>query len=49
MSAARAVVLRPSRGSQPAGGEMRAHFGVFLDVRDGRIAAQRNHDCFEPF
>jgi ketosteroid isomerase-like protein len=36
-------------GSLPAGGEMRARFGVFLDFRDGRIAAQRNYDCFDPF
>lgn len=36
-------------GSIPAGGEMVAHFGVFLEFRDGRIAAQRNYDCFEPF
>ena len=36
-------------GSLPAGGEMRAHFGVFLEFRDGRIAAQRNYDCFDPF
>lgn len=34
-------------GSLPAGGEMRAHFAVFLDFRDGSIAAQRNYDCFE--
>lgn len=33
----------------PAGGEMRAHFAVFLDFRDGKIAAQRNYDCFEPW
>jgi len=33
----------------PAGGEMRAHFAVFLEFRDGRIAAQRNYDCFEPW
>jgi ketosteroid isomerase-like protein len=36
-------------GSLPAGGQMRARFGVFLDFRDGRIAAQRNYDCFDPF
>jgi ketosteroid isomerase-like protein len=36
-------------GSLPEGGEMRAHFSVFLDFRDGRIAAQRNYDCFDPF
>lgn len=36
-------------GTLPAGGDMVAHFGVFLEFRDGRIAAQRNYDCFEPF
>jgi ketosteroid isomerase-like protein len=36
-------------GSVPAGGEIRAHFAVFLEFRDGRIASQRNYDCFEPF
>jgi ketosteroid isomerase-like protein len=36
-------------GSLAAGDEMRAWFGVFLDFRDGRIAAQRNYDCFDPF
>jgi ketosteroid isomerase-like protein len=32
-----------------AGGTMRAHFAVFLEFRDGRIAAERNYDCFEPW
>jgi ketosteroid isomerase-like protein len=36
-------------GSIPAGGEMRARFAVFLEFRDGRIAWQRNYDCFEPW
>lgn len=36
-------------GSLPAGGQMRARFGVFLDFRDGLIGAQRNYDCFDPF
>ena len=31
-----------------AGAEMRAHFGVFLEFRGGRISRQRNYDCFEP-
>lgn len=31
-----------------AGERMRARFAVFLDCRDGRIARQRNYDCFEP-
>jgi ketosteroid isomerase-like protein len=32
-----------------AGATMRARFGVFLDFQDGRIIAQRNYDCFEPW
>jgi ketosteroid isomerase-like protein len=36
-------------GSLPVGGEMRARFAVFLQLRDGKIAAQRNYDCFEPW
>ena len=33
----------------PAGAQMRAHFAMFLEFRDGRIVAQRNYDCFEPW
>jgi ketosteroid isomerase-like protein len=36
-------------GSLPVGGAMRARFAVFLQLRDGKIAAQRNYDCFEPW
>ena len=36
-------------GSLPAGGQMRAHFAVFIDMREGRIASQRNYDCFDAF
>jgi len=36
-------------GSIPEGGQMRAHFAVFLEFRDGKIVAQRNYDCFEPW
>jgi ketosteroid isomerase-like protein len=36
-------------GSLAAGDEMRAHFAVFLEFREGRIVRQRNYDCFEPF
>lgn len=32
-----------------AGQEMRAHFAMFLDFRDGKIIAQRNYDCFDPW
>jgi len=33
----------------PAGANMRARFALFLEFRDGRIAAQRNYDCFDPW
>lgn len=33
----------------PVGGVMRARFAVFLHFRDGRIARQRNYDCFIPW
>lgn len=36
-------------GSLPIGGQMRAHFAVFLEFLDGKIVAQRNYDCFEPW
>ena len=34
-------------GSIPAGGQMKAFFAVFLEFREGKIARQRNYDCFE--
>jgi ketosteroid isomerase-like protein len=36
-------------GTLAAGGEMRAHFAVVLEFREGLIVRQRNYDCFEPF
>jgi ketosteroid isomerase-like protein len=36
-------------GAIPAGGEMRAHFAVVLEIADGRIVRQRNYDCFDSF
>ena len=36
-------------GKTPAGTPLSASFGMFLTFRDGRIASQRNYDCFEPF
>jgi ketosteroid isomerase-like protein len=36
-------------GTIPAGGEMRAHSAIFLEFRAGKIVAQRNYDCFEPW
>lgn len=41
--------LAVAMGTLAAGDQMRAHFAVFLDFRDGKIAAQRNYDCFEPW
>ena len=43
------ATLKVPVGTIPAGGQMRAHFGVFMDFRDGKIAGQRNYDCFDPF
>jgi ketosteroid isomerase-like protein len=36
-------------GSLPAGASMAAHFAMFFEFRDGRIASQKNYDCFEPW
>jgi ketosteroid isomerase-like protein len=43
------ATLKIPFGKIPAGGEMTAHFGVFLDFRDGKIVGQRNYDCFDPW
>jgi ketosteroid isomerase-like protein len=36
-------------GTLPAGGQMRARFAQFFQLRAGKIVAQRNYDCFEPW
>jgi ketosteroid isomerase-like protein len=36
-------------GSLAVGDNMRAHFAVFIELRDGKIVAQRNYDCFDPW
>ena len=33
----------------PPGGELRGHFSAFFQIRDGRICAIRNYDCYEPW
>jgi ketosteroid isomerase-like protein len=33
----------------PADSEMRAHISIWLEFRDGKIAKQRNYDCFDPW
>ena len=36
-------------GTLPAGAQMRAHLGVFIEFENGKIKAQRNYDCYEPW
>jgi len=42
-------VLAVPFGALKAGDTMTAFSAVFLEFRDGRIAAQRNYDCFPDF
>jgi predicted ester cyclase len=41
--------LKKPLGTLPIGGEMQAHFAVFLEFRDGKIVSQDSYDCFEEF
>src|SRR4051812_1297819 len=34
--------------SLPADSEMRAHFSMWLEFKDGKIFRQHNYDCFDP-
>jgi ketosteroid isomerase-like protein len=36
-------------GGLAPGSTMRAHFALHFEIRDGRIAVQRNYDCFDPW
>jgi|SRR6185295_5587310 len=36
-------------GKLAAGDIMKAHFATFIEFHNGKIIAQRNYDCFEPF
>jgi ketosteroid isomerase-like protein len=42
-------VLAVPFGTLASGDEMRARLAIFLEFRDGKIARQRNYDCFEPW
>jgi ketosteroid isomerase-like protein len=42
--------LSTSLGEQfPAGFQFHARFAVFLEFQDGKIIAQRNYDCYDPW
>ena len=36
-------------GNLAAGSQMRCHSAMFFEFVDGKIASQRNYDCFEPW
>jgi ketosteroid isomerase-like protein len=36
-------------GTLGVGSEMRCHSALFMEFRDGKIVAQRNYDCFDPW
>jgi ketosteroid isomerase-like protein len=36
-------------GAQAAGSAMKAHLAMFLEMKGGCIALQRNYGCFEPW
>ena len=36
-------------GSLAAGAQMRCHSAMFFEFKEGKIASQRNYDCFEPW
>lgn len=42
-------VLAVAVGGRPAGAPLQARCSMHFEVRDGRIVAQRNYDCFEAF
>jgi len=42
-------ILAVPLGELAAGYEMKAHFAMFFKFENGRIAVQRNYDCFEPW
>jgi ketosteroid isomerase-like protein len=36
-------------GTLSPGSQMRCHSAMFIEFRDGKIVAQRNYDCFDPW
>src|SRR6476646_1266741 len=44
-----AGTLAKAIGPIAVGTVMRARFGQFFEIREGRIVRQRNYDCFDPW
>ncbi len=44
----RGTIKVAAAGLEP-GTELIAHLGVFLKLKDGKIVAQHNYDCYEPW
>jgi ketosteroid isomerase-like protein len=42
-------ILAIALGKMEPGAEMRASFAMFFLFREGKIAIQRNYDCFDPW
>ena len=42
-------VLAVALGKIEPGAELRASFAMFFLFREGKIAIQRNYDCFDPW
>lgn len=42
-------ILAVGFGTLAVGSQMRCHSAMFFEFRDGKIASQRNYDCFEPW
>lgn len=42
-------ILSVSFGNLAVGSQMRCHSAMFFAFVDGKIARQRNYDCFEPW
>jgi len=36
-------------GTLAPGSTLKAHFAIHFEIREGRIAVQRNYDCFDPW
>ena len=42
-------VLAIGVGTLAPGAQMKAHFAMFFELKNGKIRSQRNYDCFQPW